>query len=139
MFTNAAHLHEFTPTVTSLSGLFVGGETQQRADLNPELCSHGVYLGWRATCRLGVRQIILCGVQTPNCVRAGAYDGISLDYEVTVLSDATASSSPEVQLANLAGVFDLCSCHRYTFCDYTPTITGLSGLMGIRAFVCGCT
>jgi nicotinamidase-related amidase len=51
--------------------------------------------------RLGVKHLILCGVQTPNCIRATAVDGIGLDYRVTVLSDATASKSDAVQRSNL--------------------------------------
>ena len=51
-----------------------------------------------------MRHIVLCGVQTPNCIRAAAFDGISLDYDVTVLADATASRSAQVQAANLDGV-----------------------------------
>ena len=47
--------------------------------------------------------MIVCGVQTPNCIRATAFDGLSLDYNVIVPSDATASASQEVQDANLHG------------------------------------
>jgi nicotinamidase-related amidase len=54
-------------------------------------------------CRKQIRTIILCGVQTPNCIRASAFDGISLDYNVIVSSDATASASKQVQDANLHG------------------------------------
>jgi nicotinamidase-related amidase len=32
--------------------------------------------------RLGVKRVILCGVQTPNCIRATAVDALGLDYEV---------------------------------------------------------
>lgn len=51
--------------------------------------------------RLGVKEIVICGVQTPNCIRATAVDGMALDYKVVVLSDATASKSDAVQEANL--------------------------------------
>mmetsp|Transcript_18508 Transcript_18508/g.39752 ORF Transcript_18508/g.39752 Transcript_18508/m.39752 type:complete len:189 (+) Transcript_18508:93-659(+) len=51
--------------------------------------------------RLGVRSVVLCGVQTPNCIRATAVDALGLDYEVVVLGDATASKSDAVQEANL--------------------------------------
>ena len=44
-------------------------------------------------------------MQTPNCIRACAFDGICLDYHVTVSADATASASQAVQDANLHGVF----------------------------------
>ncbi|KAJ9521943.1 hypothetical protein QJQ45_024815, partial [Haematococcus lacustris] len=51
--------------------------------------------------RLGVKALVLCGVQTPNCIRATAVDALGLDYQVVVLSDATASKSPSVQENNL--------------------------------------
>ncbi|MGB9666711.1 MAG: cysteine hydrolase family protein, partial [Candidatus Cryosericum sp.] len=52
--------------------------------------------------RLAIRQVVLAGVQTPNCIRATAMDALSLDYATTVLSDATASQTDAVQAANLA-------------------------------------
>lgn len=51
--------------------------------------------------RLGVSNVVLTGVQTPNCIRATANDATSLDYHCIVLSDATASASPSIQEANL--------------------------------------
>ena len=30
--------------------------------------------------RLGVANVVLAGVQTPNCIRGTAYDAIALDY-----------------------------------------------------------
>jgi nicotinamidase-related amidase len=52
--------------------------------------------------RMRVSHIICCGVQTPNCIRATAFDAVSLDYEkVTVLSECTASRSKAVQDSNL--------------------------------------
>lgn len=51
--------------------------------------------------RMDIKTIILTGIQTPNCIRATAFDGISLDYEVIVISDATKSKSEEIQKSNL--------------------------------------
>lgn len=52
--------------------------------------------------RLGVRQLSVVGVQTPNCIRATAFDAVALGYHpVMVLRDATASESEAVQDANL--------------------------------------
>jgi nicotinamidase-related amidase len=51
--------------------------------------------------RMGVKSLVIAGVQTPNCIRATANDATSLDYRCTVLSDATASANDEVQQANL--------------------------------------
>ena len=52
--------------------------------------------------RLGVTRVVLAGTTTPNCIRTTCYDAISLDYDVTVLSDCTSSKTPEIQRANLA-------------------------------------
>ena len=51
--------------------------------------------------RLGVDQVVVTGVQTPNCIRGTVWDANSLDYEVIVLTDGTGASSPEVHEANL--------------------------------------
>ena len=52
--------------------------------------------------RLGIDHVVLAGVQTPNCIRATATDAVCLDIpRVTVLADATASDTAEVQGANL--------------------------------------
>ena len=45
-----------------------------------------------------MKRVVLCGVQTPNCIRATAVDALGLDYGVQVLSDATASKSEAVQV-----------------------------------------
>ena len=52
--------------------------------------------------RLGIAQIVLAGVQTPNCIRATAVDGMAYDYEVLVLADATASADDTTQRNNLS-------------------------------------
>lgn len=51
--------------------------------------------------RLGVDQVVLTGVQTPNCIRGTAWDANSLDYECIVLTDATGAKTDEVHQANL--------------------------------------
>ena len=43
--------------------------------------------------RMGIRRLVLTGT---TC-----YDAISLDYEVSVLSDCTSSKTPEIQESNL--------------------------------------
>lgn len=52
--------------------------------------------------RLQVRTVILCGTTTPNCIRTTAYDAISLDYNVVILTDCCSSATQEIQDANLA-------------------------------------
>jgi len=51
--------------------------------------------------RLGINTVVLAGTTTPNCIRTTCYDGISLEYNVVVLSDCTSSNSEEIQRANL--------------------------------------
>jgi len=51
--------------------------------------------------RCGVGVLVIAGVQTPNCIRATAVDAVSLDYDVVVVSDATASANEETQRVNL--------------------------------------
>ena len=51
--------------------------------------------------RLGIRTLVLAGTTTPNCIRTTCYDALSLDYDVTVLSDCTSSKTEEIQRSNL--------------------------------------
>ena len=51
--------------------------------------------------RMGIGHIYLMGTTTPNCIRTTCYDALSLDYEVTVLSDCTSSKIAEIQESNL--------------------------------------
>ena len=51
--------------------------------------------------RLGVKALILAGTTTPNCIRTTCYDALSLDYDVTVLSDCTSSKTEDIQRSNL--------------------------------------
>ena len=90
--------------------------------LGPALCRAQSRSSVR--CRLQVRQLVLCGVQTPNCIRACAFDGVSLDYEVVVLSDATASKTEQIQAANLQGapsMLDPQARIKLTACNRSPT------------------
>ncbi|KAL7152460.1 hypothetical protein ABFS83_04G098600 [Erythranthe nasuta] len=51
---------------------------------------------------LGVNNLIITGVQTPNCIRQTAFDAVALDYHtVTVIVDATAAATPDIHLANV--------------------------------------
>lgn len=51
--------------------------------------------------RLRIDTVLLSGTTTPNCIRATCYDGISLEYNVAVLSDCTSSVTGDIQRANL--------------------------------------
>jgi nicotinamidase-related amidase len=51
--------------------------------------------------RMGVRTLVICGMQTPNCIRATVTDALAYDYDVLVLRDATAAQTPAIHEANL--------------------------------------
>ena len=51
--------------------------------------------------RLGVKTMLLAGTTTPNCIRTTCYDGLSLDYNIAVLSDCCSSNTEEIQRVNL--------------------------------------
>ncbi|XP_057735329.1 probable inactive nicotinamidase At3g16190 isoform X2 [Arachis stenosperma] len=50
----------------------------------------------------GINNLVITGVQTPNCIRQTVYDAVALDYQpVTVIVDATAAATPDIHLAPL--------------------------------------
>lgn len=51
--------------------------------------------------RLKITSLVVCGLQTPNCIRATVTDALAYDFNVTVLEDATAAQSFEIHKANL--------------------------------------
>jgi nicotinamidase-related amidase len=51
--------------------------------------------------RLGIKIVVLTGVQTPNCLRTTAYDAISYDLDTIVLKDCSAAATHEVHEYNL--------------------------------------
>lgn len=51
--------------------------------------------------RLGIKKLVLCGAQYPNCIRSTAVDGIALDYDVAICPEATWGASQAVVDANI--------------------------------------
>jgi len=51
--------------------------------------------------RLKINDIVVCGIQYPNCIRATVYDGVALGYDVTLVTDATGAKSEEIAKANI--------------------------------------
>ncbi|TXG68957.1 hypothetical protein EZV62_003892 [Acer yangbiense] len=53
----------------------------------------------------GIHNVVVVGVQTPNCIRQTVFDAVALDYQsVTVIVDATAAATPDIHAAN---IFDM--------------------------------
>ncbi|WCJ40808.1 Isochorismatase family protein [Euphorbia peplus] len=50
----------------------------------------------------GIEDLVIVGVQTPNCIRQTVFDAVALDYRnVTVIVDATAAATPDIHAANI--------------------------------------
>ena len=57
--------------------------------------------------RLGVTDLVVCGTQYPNCIRATIMDAISYGYGVTCAVDATSAQTPAIAAANLVDLANL--------------------------------
>jgi nicotinamidase-related amidase len=85
----AAIIHELAP----LEGEYILTKTRMSAFIGTEL---GLMLG-----NLGITNLVVCGIQTPNCIRTTVFDGIAHNYPVVLVDDATGAASEEVHQANI--------------------------------------
>ena len=51
--------------------------------------------------RQGIRTLVVCGIQTPNCVRGTVTDALAYDFDVILLDDAIRAQSADVHAANM--------------------------------------
>ncbi len=85
----AAVIDELSP----LEGEYVLTKTRMSAFIGTELD-----LMLRTLC---VTNLVVCGIQTPNCIRTTIFDGIAYNYLVVLVDDATGATSEEVHRANI--------------------------------------
>ncbi len=50
---------------------------------------------------LGITGLVVCGIQTPNCIRTTVFDSIAYNYPVMLVDDATGAASNEVHQSNI--------------------------------------
>ena len=50
---------------------------------------------------LGVTDLIVTGIQTPNCVRTTVFDAIAYNYPVTLIEDAVGAKNDTIHQANI--------------------------------------
>ncbi|GLU14476.1 hypothetical protein SLE2022_310440 [Rubroshorea leprosula] len=51
----------------------------------------------------GINNLVIVGVQTPNCIRQTTFDAVAHDYKpVTLIVDATAAATPDIHAANIS-------------------------------------
>lgn len=51
--------------------------------------------------RLGIDTVVITGTQTPNCIRATAFDSDMNDFDTVLISDCISSKTEDVQAANI--------------------------------------
>lgn len=51
--------------------------------------------------RLRITTVVVCGIQTPNCVRGTVTDALAYDFDVVLIDDAIRAQTPEVHAANM--------------------------------------
>jgi len=56
--------------------------------------------------RKGVTYVVVTGTQLPFCLRTTLFDGLSLGYEMTLLTDASSSRTAEIHQANIRDIRD---------------------------------
>ena len=57
--------------------------------------------------RLNIANLVVCGIQYPNCIRATVFDGVALGYQVTVIIDATGAQTADVARANIYDIANI--------------------------------
>lgn len=90
---SGTHGAEEVAELTSLPGEYVIEKTRMSAFIGTELD-----LMLRT---LKVDGIVVCGIQTPNCIRTTVFDAIAYNYPVILVADATGAQSEEIHEANL--------------------------------------
>ena len=57
--------------------------------------------------RKGITDLIICGTQYPNCIRATIFDAIALGYFVTNITDATSAKTQEIADSNIVDITNI--------------------------------
>jgi len=56
---------------------------------------------------LGVTDLVLTGVQTPNCIRTTVYDGTAYNYRIVLVEDGTGAQNDAIHYSNLRDMANL--------------------------------
>lgn len=55
----------------------------------------------------GVDEIVVTGIQTPNCIRTTAFDALAYNYRVTLVVDASAAQTDEIHEQNVRDMHNI--------------------------------
>jgi nicotinamidase-related amidase len=50
---------------------------------------------------LGITDLVVAGIQTPNCIRTTVFDAIAYNYPTVLVGDATGAQTDEIHAANV--------------------------------------
>ena len=50
---------------------------------------------------IGVEELVVTGIQTPNCIRTTVFDAIAYNYPVVLVEDAVGAQTDEIHKANV--------------------------------------
>jgi len=50
---------------------------------------------------LGITDLVVTGIQTPNCIRTSVFDAIAYNYRVTLIEDAVGAKNDTIHYANV--------------------------------------
>jgi nicotinamidase-related amidase len=56
---------------------------------------------------IGIKEIVVTGIQTPNCVRTTVFDAIAYNYPVVLVEDAVGAHSDEIHKANVRDMINI--------------------------------
>ena len=56
---------------------------------------------------IGVEELVVTGIQTPNCVRTTVFDAIAYNYPVVLVEDAVGAQTDEIHKANVKDIANI--------------------------------
>jgi nicotinamidase-related amidase len=56
---------------------------------------------------LGVKELVVTGIQTPNCIRTTVFDAVAYNYPVTLIEDAVGAQTDEIHHANIRDMVNI--------------------------------
>ncbi len=56
---------------------------------------------------IGVEELVVTGIQTPNCVRTTVFDAVAYNYPVILIKDAVGAQSDDIHEANIRDIANM--------------------------------
>jgi nicotinamidase-related amidase len=56
---------------------------------------------------IGVEELVVTGIQTPNCVRTTVFDAVAYNYPVILIKDAVGAQSDDIHEANVRDIANI--------------------------------